>query len=161
MGCLFYKELSGERPGYVLARRIWAFFSKMLAARVCLGQEFSILADLPSSLRESSLWNLQISQIHPAVLASFLCGKVLKAVCRATSHPAYTALLLTSLWANQSLAFVFTAFSLAATMPGWAYWHPPLRITCYWTVLSIFLTVPVISVHCLSNPFSGPVIKNY
>ena len=32
MGCLFYKELSGERPGYVLARRIWAFFSKMLAA---------------------------------------------------------------------------------------------------------------------------------
>ena len=34
MGCLFYKELSGERPGYVLARRIWAFFSKMLAAMV-------------------------------------------------------------------------------------------------------------------------------
>ena len=39
MGCLFYNELSGERPGYVLAMRIWAFFSKMLAAMVYPGQE--------------------------------------------------------------------------------------------------------------------------
>ena len=39
MGYLFYNELSGERPGYVLAMRIWAFFSKMLAAMVYPGQE--------------------------------------------------------------------------------------------------------------------------